>query len=109
MGDGQHGWAASEWVMILRSLFVREEGDGLILGSGLDPAWLQTREPLEFGPALTPFGQISVYAIGTGKGRAKIRVSGTVDPEQTSIEAALPGYSSQHIQNLDLEYQLARI
>ncbi|MFP4285863.1 MAG: hypothetical protein ACLFQG_09975, partial [Desulfovermiculus sp.] len=109
MGDGQHGWAASEWVMALRSLFVREEGDGLILGSGLDPAWLQAKEPLEFGPALTPFGQINVYVIGTGKGRAKIRVSGTVNPEQTSIKAALPGYLPQHIQNMDQEYQLAKI
>ena len=109
MGDGQHGWAASEWVMILRSLFVREEDGGLILGSGLDPAWLQANEPLEFGPTLTPFGQLSVYAIGTGQDRAKVRISGTVDPEQTSIEVALPGYSSQHIQSMDQEYQLAKI
>src|SRR6185436_20954594 len=35
MGDGQHVWAAAEWVLMLRNLFVREEGDRLILGSGL--------------------------------------------------------------------------
>lgn len=27
MGDGQHGWAAAEWVQLVRNLFVREEGE----------------------------------------------------------------------------------
>jgi len=29
MGDGQHVWAAAEWLMIVRHCFVREEGDHL--------------------------------------------------------------------------------
>jgi GH15 family glucan-1,4-alpha-glucosidase len=35
MGDGQHVWAAAEWVLMLRNCFVREEGNGLILCSGM--------------------------------------------------------------------------
>ena len=38
MGDGQHGWAAAEWVMMLRNLFVREEGRDLLIGTGLLPS-----------------------------------------------------------------------
>ncbi|MFP5344729.1 MAG: hypothetical protein ACLGGU_03675, partial [Gammaproteobacteria bacterium] len=31
MGDGQHVWAAAEWVLMIRNCFVREEEDRLIL------------------------------------------------------------------------------
>lgn len=60
MGDGQHIWAAAEWVMMLRNCFVREEGERLILASGIPPAWLSGHQALSFGPAPTPFGAISV-------------------------------------------------
>ena len=35
MGDGQHGWAAAEWIMIIRNAFVREEHDHLVIGAGI--------------------------------------------------------------------------
>jgi hypothetical protein len=60
MGDGQHGWAAAEWVMMIRSLFIREEEDRLILGSGLFPEWLAPGQKLGFGPTPTRFGPISL-------------------------------------------------
>ena len=60
MGDGQHIWAAADWALMIRNLFVREEGDKLILGSGLFPRWLKQSEPFSFGPTLTPFGPVSV-------------------------------------------------
>src|SRR5262249_13622410 len=44
MGDGQHLWAAAEWVLMMRNLFVREESDRLILGSGVPLAWLTPGE-----------------------------------------------------------------
>ncbi|MBI4313790.1 MAG: hypothetical protein HY594_03135 [Candidatus Omnitrophica bacterium] len=60
MGDGQHIWAAAEWILMLRNCFVREEAGRLILGSGLLPEWLIQEKPLFFGPAPTEFGVISV-------------------------------------------------
>ncbi len=60
MGDGQHGWAAAEWVMMIRNLFVREEGNTLVFGSGILPEWLEEGKSVEFGPALTSFGPITV-------------------------------------------------
>jgi hypothetical protein len=66
MGDGQHGWAAAEWVMMLRNMFVREEPDGLILGSGLFPEWLQAREDLSFGPTPTPWGPVTLRLVKRG-------------------------------------------
>lgn len=66
MGDGQHIWAASEWLMLVRNLFVREEltgGPALVLGAGIKPAWWRTADGprvVEFGPTLTPHGPVTV-------------------------------------------------
>jgi hypothetical protein len=60
MGDGHHVWASAEWVSMLRNCFVREEGDTLIFGSGLFPAWTRQRSPISFGPSATPFGPVTV-------------------------------------------------
>jgi hypothetical protein len=60
MGDGQHVWAAAEWIMMMRNMFVREEGDRLVLASGIVPEWLDQPQVLELGPTLTPHGGISL-------------------------------------------------
>jgi len=60
MGDGQHVWAAAEWVLMVRNCFVREEGDRLILAAGVAPRWLAAGSPLTFGPAPTAFGPLSL-------------------------------------------------
>jgi hypothetical protein len=60
MGDGQHGWAAAEWIMMIRNCFVREEADRLIIGSGLLPEWMAGEGEVEFGPTATAWGPIIV-------------------------------------------------
>ncbi|WP_442891293.1 hypothetical protein [Congregicoccus parvus] len=60
MGDGQHGWAAAEWILMVRALFVREEDDHLVLGSGIPSCWLHTRQPVSYGPTSTPWGKIAI-------------------------------------------------
>lgn len=68
IGDGQHGWAAAEWFRWIRNAFVREEHDALICGSGLLPEWLEARQPMRFGPTLTPWGPVTVeFRPGAGK------------------------------------------
>jgi hypothetical protein len=60
MGDGHHVWASAEWVVMQRNCFVREEGEGLVLGAGLFREWLTQPKPLSFGPTPTPFGPVTV-------------------------------------------------
>lgn len=60
MGDGQHVWAAAEWVLVLRNALVHEEGDRLILGAGVPSRWLQPGNRIAFGPAPTAFGPVSI-------------------------------------------------
>ena len=63
MGDGQHVWAAAEWVLMVRNCFVREEGDRLILGAGVAPRWMAVGSPLTFGPAPTTFGPLTLTPV----------------------------------------------
>ena len=60
MGDGQHVWAAAEWVMVMRNMFVREEADRLLVGSGIPAHWLTEGKKMSFGPTLTKWGKVSV-------------------------------------------------
>ena len=60
MGDGQHVWAAAEWVLMVRNCFVREENGRLILCSGIPRVWLKKNQTIAFGPAPTSFGVIQI-------------------------------------------------
>ncbi len=63
MGDGQHAWAAAEWMMMVRNCFLYEEeySDKLVLGAGLTEAWCDPATGrATFGPAPTRFGNVSV-------------------------------------------------
>jgi len=104
MGDGQHVWAAAEWVIMIRNCFVREEGNSLILASGIPHQWLRGSSTLSFGPAPTSFGTFSLSiemekdsviiswqgAWHAGAPRIEVRVSGfnpiIAKPEQDSIK-----------------------
>jgi hypothetical protein len=95
MGDGHHVWAAAEWVLMLHNCFVREEGERLILGSGIPPRWLDQDDPISIGPAYTGFGPVSVTI--TPKSGQRIRVSwqGHWHDATPSIEVRIPGFESR--------------
>jgi hypothetical protein len=89
MGDGQHIWAAAEWLMLVRNLFVREEGDGLVIGTGVKLSWLDGAGA-EFGPTLTPHGTLSV---GFDRAAAGVNVTLSANWRATSpaLELRVPG------------------
>ena len=96
MGDGQHGWAAAEWVMMIRSLFVREEGNTLMLGSGIFPEWLDQKGPLSFGPTLVPGGAVTVTFMPLDNG-LELVVDACEQSRPIACTAAVPGYRPQHL------------
>lgn len=108
MGDGQHGWAAAEWVMMIRNLFVREEGHRLILCSGILPEWLQTPSPVSFGPTPTPFGKISIKIIRIGR---ELEVSLNADHKHIRAEGEIspPGYQSLQVNDWQGIYHLTSL
>jgi hypothetical protein len=94
MGDGQHAWAAAEWVLMVRNMFVREEQGRLILGSGIPASWLEQPEPIHFGPTATQYGRLTVRI--TCGGRPHLDWQWETGPhglngaEQAVIEPQLP-------------------
>jgi len=90
MGDGQHVWAAAEWTLMLRNCFVREEGDGLVLCSGVPEAWFSGARPARFGPTATPFGPVAVEA-AMDQGEPVVRWEADWRPRPQRLEVVLPG------------------
>ncbi|MEZ6129992.1 MAG: hypothetical protein R3C59_15015 [Planctomycetaceae bacterium] len=92
MGDGQHGWAAAEWVMMLRNCFVREEADRLVIGSGLFREWFQQDHDIAFGPTLTPWGRVSVRIVQP-QTHPMLVVDGHWHRDAPEIDIHVPGFA----------------
>ncbi|MDH5764234.1 MAG: hypothetical protein OEZ51_14780 [Nitrospinota bacterium] len=95
MGDGQHVWAAAEWVLMLRNCFVREESGRLILCQGVARRWLQSGAEISFGPAPTTFGAVSVnIEVNETEPRVRVTWQGEWHAEAPDIEVRLPGFKT---------------
>ena len=94
MGDGQHAWAAAEWIMALRNAFIREEGNHLVLAAGIPAAWLAAGQALSFGPAPTPWGPVSV-ALQPCNDDLWVRWEAAWRDKPPPITASPPGYHPQ--------------
>ena len=104
MGDGQHGWASGEWVMMIRNCFVREERDRLMIGSGLFAEWFRQDSDIAFGPTHTPWGKLSVRVVTPQSNpmviidehwhaaapRVDVRVPGFEPIENAKLGSAIP-------------------
>ena len=108
MGDGQHGWAAAEWVMMVRNLFVREEKDKIVIGAGIFPEWLQSGVRIGFGPTLTPFGSIRVI-IDNDSNMPALHLDTVWIGEPAPVVTQIPGYKEQTISDFNCTYRLRKI
>ena len=93
MGDGHHAWASAEWVLMIRNMFVREEGERLVLASGILPEWLEAAGPVSLGPVPTSFGEVRVEIVRGGR-RPEVRWSGSWRKEPSRVEVRLPGFTA---------------
>jgi hypothetical protein len=93
MGDGQHVWAAAEWLLMLRHCFVREEGETLILCQGVPERWLAETAPVTFGSAPTAFGPVSISVERSADtGRVSVTWQGTWHGAAPTIQVRMPGF-----------------
>jgi len=59
MGEGHHGWAAAEWILLLRNLLFHERGDRLCLTPLLRSQDLQPGDTFSARAAPSQFGTVS--------------------------------------------------
>jgi hypothetical protein len=102
MGDGQHVWAAAEWILMVRNCFVREEDDCLVIGAGVSKQWLASQQIISFGPAATSFGDVTIniepqpFAAQGNTFQYSIRWQGRWHTQAPRIEVRLPGQEVLH-------------
>jgi hypothetical protein len=99
MGDGQHVWAAAEWLMMMRNLFVREEDGTLIVGSGIRRAWMENSKPFGLERTLTPFGEVSVRILPLTANESDLSIQGEWRGQPPQFDVRVPGYSAMAINN----------
>jgi hypothetical protein len=83
---------AGELVIMVRNCFVREEGDRLILCSGIGERWLREGDPVVFGPAPTCFGPVSITLRPLSDGSVEIVLQKAWRDQEPAIDIGLPGY-----------------
>lgn len=96
MGDGQHVWAAAEWVLMIRNCFIREENEGLVLCSGIPTTWFDAMQPMSFGPAPTSFGDIHISIKPQGD-KILVEWQGQWFANEPPIDIKIPGSSTVRI------------
>ncbi len=93
MGDGQHTWAAAEWIMMMRNCFVREDAGAqrLILGAGILPRWLRAGNSASIGPAPTAWGPVDV-SVESSRETVRVRWMGCWRRAAPQVEIRVPGF-----------------
>jgi hypothetical protein len=89
MGDGHHGWATAEWLLLLRELLLFEEGDRIVLLAGLPAAWLERGGAVAAPDAPTAWGPLTLRASWPGDGTLTLAVTGDPGPPG-GYEVCLP-------------------
>jgi hypothetical protein len=92
MGDGQHAWAAAEWIMMLRNCLLFEEThtQRLIIGAGILPEWLRSGQQISIGPAPTSWG-LTRLTVDCSAEAATVSWDADWFDEAPEVEIRLPG------------------
>jgi hypothetical protein len=93
MGDGQHGWAAAEWLLMMRNMFIREEADTVVLASGIPAQWLEPGAVLACGPSPVSGGAVSLKIL-PGADSVELCWMCTWHSAPRPLLIALPGFPS---------------
>jgi hypothetical protein len=78
---------------LIRNCFIREEGESLIVGSGIAKDWLSD-VPVGYGPAPTAFGRVTVSMATEVYGVSELQVNVSADWHGAAPEVLVnvPGY-----------------
>ncbi|HUP28117.1 MAG TPA: hypothetical protein VM409_06750 [Chloroflexia bacterium] len=94
-GDGHHGWASAEWLMLVRALLLHETDDTLVITPAIPAEWLAEEGELSVRDAPTVFGPVSFCVRwDTGGRNLHLDIAPTWRKEPGHLEWKAPGMSS---------------
>ena len=108
MGDGQHAWAAAEWILMIRALFVREEADRLVVGAGVPGKWFETSEGFSYGPTSTVWGPVKITFVRRG-GHWLVKIDATWAGQPPRVRLEVPGFQPVWAQDARWETPLTPV
>jgi hypothetical protein len=102
MGDGQHAWAAAEWIVMLRNCLLFEEThtQRLVVGAGVLPEWIDRDRQMFIGPAPTSWGTIQL-TLECSNDAVTVRWDADWFGRQPEMEIRLPGAESAVVSSPD--------
>ena len=89
MGDGHHGWALADFLLIVRNALLFEEEDRLVLTPALPEHWCAEMNVIKVEDAPTYFGGVN-FTIAFGERDATLAVNGAWRAAPAFIEWNLP-------------------
>ncbi len=83
IGDVPHGWSAAHYILLLRDMLLREDGNKLVLLSCVPEAWLDDGKVIEVKNAPTYFGRIGFRVQSfRNKGFLKLTLDAATPPPE---------------------------
>ena len=79
IGDVPHGWVAAHYILLVRDMLAREEGDKLHVLACVPPEWFADGKAIELLYAPTMFGLLDLQ-VKTENGRTRIRMTAEQPP-----------------------------
>ncbi len=79
IGDMPHTWVGACFINAIRGLFIYEDADTLVLGAGIDPAWVEEGKRIRIQNAPTRFGRMNFVVERSGES-VQVEVSGDAKP-----------------------------
>ena len=77
--------------MMMRNLLVREEGEALVIGSGVRPQWIQSGKQFGIERTFTPHGQVSIVFRRVGN-EIEAMVRGEWRAKPPRLDVRVPGH-----------------
>ncbi len=109
MGDGQHIWAAAEWIIFIRNSLVYEDTQRkeLIIGSGICKDWSQSMNKIQIGPAPTIWGQLNVEFTFTDDS-ANIKYDAKWHNNAPKMTVKIPGFEIGYFEKGNSQLKVKR-
>ncbi|HEX7576860.1 MAG TPA: hypothetical protein VF430_02355, partial [Verrucomicrobiae bacterium] len=89
MGDGHHGWALADFLLVVRNALLFEEGNHLVITPALPQDWTFETSVIKVQDAPTYFGRVS-YTIAFGPRTGTLVVNGEWREAPSYVEWNLP-------------------